>query len=105
MARDFRHSADVYILAKKLQMQDLMKAALHSWNFQANRGIYFGHFTIPELTDLLQHICSRTSRDDTGVRVAAFRLAASYHHKYRAMAYAVSIDEQACLRRLRSTPT
>lgn len=90
-----KHCADVYVLAQKLRMQSLMVEAVDQWNCYAN-ACGFGHFTIPALKDLLQHICSTSSRQDTGIRVAAFRLAAAYHRKYLAVGYAIFLDGDAC---------
>ena len=84
-----RHYADMYILATNLQRASLQTLALQRWSEVANACL-FDTLSFATLKILVQHIYSNVPRHDTGIRLAAIRLTASYRQAYMNMIDAVS---------------
>jgi len=92
-ASRLQHYADVYILANGLQIHSLKSSALEKWS-ETTESCLFGAFPVKALNNLVQHTYSKTTQNDADIRVAALRLATSYHQTYTNMAFAVSTDPQ-----------
>ena len=96
-----RHSANVFIIAKNLQMETLKRLALIVWSENANSALY-GAFSVSDLTDLMQLIWRNTGPPRTATadgadvrfRFAALRLAAAYRGRYLNIAYTVEKSEE-----------
>lgn len=80
----------------------LKTSALEKWSEITNTCL-FGAFPAKALNDLCQHIYYKTTQDNEDIKVAALRLAASYHQTYINMAFAVSTNpevRQKCIQDL-----